>query len=176
MLTEPVERAQPVVPLEFVMLRSKPPSKQPHVRLAALSRSPMFLPDMLKFLLVEEQMSPAGSASLMSRESAAAVSNDRRAGVDGIDDAVGLPGDKVDGTRGRGAEDGAEGVVVHCIVLRVVPHRGDGVAVVVAHGERGRDREHISAGLSVESGEFAVPTESGKRSILPASEATCSAV
>src|SRR5882757_11317749 len=66
MLTAAVERAHPVVPLELVMVRSNPPSKKPHVTLAALSRSPMFLPDMLKFLLVEEQMSPAGSASLMS--------------------------------------------------------------------------------------------------------------
>ena len=38
--------------------------------------------------------------------------------------------------RGRGAEGGAEGVVVHGVVLGVVPEGGDGVAIVVGHGER----------------------------------------
>src|ERR1044071_5578940 len=37
-------RVQPEVPLLLVMFRSKPPMNEPHEMLAALSRSPMFLP------------------------------------------------------------------------------------------------------------------------------------
>src|SRR5271156_5374170 len=66
MLTAPVERAHPVVPLALVIERLKPPSKKPQVILAAFNRSPMVLPDMLKFALVEEQTSPVGSASPIS--------------------------------------------------------------------------------------------------------------
>ena len=42
----------------------------------------MFLPVMLTVALVLEQMSPVGSASLMSGEAAAAVGDDCAAGVD----------------------------------------------------------------------------------------------
>jgi hypothetical protein len=65
-MAETVERAQPVVPLGLVMVRSKPPSNQPQVSLAVLSRSPMFLPDRLIDEVVLEQMSPVGSASPIS--------------------------------------------------------------------------------------------------------------
>ena len=44
MIGDTVLRAQPVVPLGLVFVRSKPPWNQPHVRPAVLSRSPMFLP------------------------------------------------------------------------------------------------------------------------------------
>src|ERR1700759_972791 len=60
------EREQPVVPFALVTPRSKPPSNHPQVTPALLSRSPMFWPLMLVFLLVEEQTSPAGSASEIS--------------------------------------------------------------------------------------------------------------
>jgi hypothetical protein len=50
----------------LVTERLKPPSKKPQVTPPVFSRSPMFLPDMLKLALVEEQTSPPGSASLMS--------------------------------------------------------------------------------------------------------------
>ncbi len=69
-----------------------------------------------------------------------------------IDHAVGLAGDEVDGAGGGGTEGGAEGVVVHRVVLRVVPHRRDGVAVVVAHGERSCIGDARSSRLVGQSG------------------------
>ena len=68
-------------------------------------------------------------------------------GADRIDHAVGLAGDEVDGARGGGTKGSAEGVVVHRVVLRVVPQGGDGVAVVVAHGERSGVGDARSSGL-----------------------------
>ena len=54
-------RLQPVVPLGFVMVRSKPPSKKPQVMPAAFSRSPMFCAAHLQPApLVVEQTSPIG--------------------------------------------------------------------------------------------------------------------
>ena len=97
----------------------------------------MFLPDMLRELVVLEQMSSGGVGVADEGESAVAVGDDRAAGVEGVDDAVGLAGDEVDGTGSGGAEVGAERVVVHGIVLGVVPEGGDGAAVVVTHGEAG---------------------------------------
>ena len=121
--------------------------------------------------VVVEQMSPVGSASPMSGEAAVAISDDCAAGVDGVDDAVGLAGDEVDGAGGRWTKGGAEGVVVHRVVLGVVPHRGDGVAVVVAHGEGCGGGDAGAAVAADWATVFAVPTESGKRSILPLSKA-----
>src|SRR5258706_8673520 len=50
--------------------------------------------------------------------------------------AMRLAGDKVQSSRRRGAEGRGEAVVAHCEVLRVIPERRDGVAVVVAHYDR----------------------------------------
>src|ERR1700678_868406 len=63
-----VLRAQPVVPLALTACRLKPPTNEPQVRLAALSRSPMLLAvDMTVFDAVGfEQTSPKGSSSLVS--------------------------------------------------------------------------------------------------------------
>src|SRR5208283_2809203 len=55
-----------------------------------------------------------------------------------IANAVGLSGDQIDGTGGRGAEVGVIGIVAHGIALGVVPKRCHGVAVVVAHDQGGR--------------------------------------
>src|ERR1700741_3741407 len=62
---EKVERAQPVVLLGLVRVRSKPPMKPPHGISAALSRSPMFLPCISIVLVLLEQGSLAGSVSPM---------------------------------------------------------------------------------------------------------------
>jgi len=59
--------------------------------------------------------------------------------------AVGLAGDQVERARRRRAVGGVEVVVVHREVLRPVPHRGDGVAVVVAE-HRGAVRRTARAG------------------------------
>jgi hypothetical protein len=53
---------------------------------------------------------------------------------------VRLAGDQVEGAGGRRAERRAERVVAHGEVLCVVPERGHGVAVVVAH--------HLATGLA----------------------------
>src|ERR1700720_4205976 len=62
----PVPEAMTPLALVLVMERLKPPWKKPQEMPAAFNRSPMFLPDMLKYEVVEEQTSLAGSASLMS--------------------------------------------------------------------------------------------------------------
>src|ERR1700733_10989220 len=61
-------------------------------------------------------------------EAALTVSDDGGSDIEGVDDAVGLAGGEVDGTRSRGAEGGTERGVVDGVGLRVVPHGGDGVA------------------------------------------------
>src|SRR5262249_51057651 len=60
---------------------------------------------------------------------------DRAGGCRG-DQAVGLPCDQVQRLGHGRAERGGEVVVAHREALRVVPQRGDGVAVVVVHGQR----------------------------------------
>ncbi len=76
------------------------------------------------------------------------------------DHAVGLARDQVDRARRRRAERGVVRVVAHREVLGVVPHRGDGVAVVVAHHQarrvedrrrvrRQRTAERVAAGAGV---------------------------
>src|SRR5271170_1323085 len=56
-------RPQPVEPLSLMVCRSKPPTNEPQVILAALSRSPMFLEVIVAAMVVLEQVSPAGSRS-----------------------------------------------------------------------------------------------------------------
>src|SRR4029077_4758436 len=51
---------------------------------------------------------------------------------------IGLPRNQVQRAWSRGAKRGAEMVVVHGEMLRVVPHRRHGVAVVVAQVKAGR--------------------------------------
>ena len=48
---------------------------------------------------------------------------------------MGLAGDEVDVAHHCGAELGVEKIVAHGEMLRVVPQRGHGVAVVIAHGD-----------------------------------------
>ena len=60
-----VLRAQPVVPLPFVVDRLKPPMKPPHVIFALFSRSPMFLPVIIAWSVVLEHTSKPGSTSLI---------------------------------------------------------------------------------------------------------------
>ena len=74
--------AQPVVPLAFLTVRSKPPSKKPQLMPAALSRSPMFLS------AHRDLRSGGGGANVADRigvadqgVSAAAVRDDVSAGV-----------------------------------------------------------------------------------------------
>ena len=43
-------------------------------------------------------------------------------------------GNQIQCSRGGWAEDGGVAIVVHREVLRIVPHTGDGIAVVVTHG------------------------------------------
>ena len=73
---------------------------------------------------------------------------------------------------------GAKGVVIHRVVLRVIPHRADRVAVVVAHGEGGGVGDGGSFSLGCQgAGLDAVRGADGgdgKRSILPLSKAICS--
>src|ERR1700733_1726985 len=71
MLTAPVARLpaasfgkHPVVPLELVMPRLKPPANIPQDTPALFSRSPMFLP-VIWTVLGEEQTSLVGSSSPM---------------------------------------------------------------------------------------------------------------
>ena len=134
---EVVVRLQPVVPLELVTPRSKPPWNQPQLTLAALSRSPMFLPDMLKLAGWWCRCRRPGRRRRCRCSRRCRRRRCRRQRRCSVDDAVGLAGDQVDGALGGGAEGGAEGVVVERVVLGVVPHAGDGVAVEVAHGEGG---------------------------------------
>src|SRR5689334_18282902 len=58
-----VERLQPVVPLLLMVCRLKPPTNEPQGMLAALSRSPMFLPFEWPCEVVLEHTSPVGSIS-----------------------------------------------------------------------------------------------------------------
>ena len=50
----------------FVMSRLNPPIKPPQEIPEALSRLPMFCPDMVRFVVFDEQTSPFGSASLIT--------------------------------------------------------------------------------------------------------------
>ena len=93
---EVVVRSQPVVPLELVTPRLNPPWNQPQVTPAALSRSPMFLPDMLN-------AGGGGGADVAGRvgiadEGVAAVAVGDDVGGSCrccvVDDAVGLAGDR----------------------------------------------------------------------------------
>src|ERR1700684_1916349 len=62
-----VEREQRVEPFEFVRDKLKPPSKNPHVMPAVLSRSPILVPPNWTVSPVTvEQVSPTGSESLTS--------------------------------------------------------------------------------------------------------------
>src|SRR5260370_38353688 len=56
---------QPVVPLRFWTVRSKPPMNDPQVTPAALSKSPTFCPFMLTTAPLE-QTSPNGSGPLIT--------------------------------------------------------------------------------------------------------------
>ena len=94
------------------------------------------------------------------RPVAVAVGNDAAAVIGAVllqriavgqDHAVGLAGDEIDGARRRGAEGGRIGVVAHGEVLGVVPQRGDGVAVVVAHHQTLR-AEGAGAALGAAAG------------------------
>src|SRR5690349_7480329 len=58
-----VERLQPVVPLLLMVCRLKPPTNEPQGILAALNRSPMFLPVKWPCEVVLEHTSPVGSIS-----------------------------------------------------------------------------------------------------------------
>src|SRR5580693_2231229 len=60
---EKVLRAQLVVPLALLSVRSKPPMKPPQLISAALSRSPMFLLDIKTVLVLLEHWSKPGSVS-----------------------------------------------------------------------------------------------------------------
>ena len=110
---EVCERLQPVVPLGFFVVRSKPPSKKPQLMPRALSRSPMFWPAELN------HGAGGGGADVADRigiadegEATAAVLDYVAAGVRLVVDTVGLAGDQVDGARRRGAEVRVIGVVV----------------------------------------------------------------
>src|ERR1700733_9975318 len=63
------ERLHPDIPLPpgplLVVDKLNPPAKNPQETPASLRRLPMFVPSMETFLLFEEQVSPAGSASLI---------------------------------------------------------------------------------------------------------------
>ena len=83
--------------------------------------------------------------------------------------AVGLAGDQVDRARRRRPVGVGIGVVAHGEVLGVVPQRGDGVAVIVAHHHPGGTESTDAAG-------GARPVNFGNRSALPLSSASCSAV
>ncbi len=61
--------------------------------------------------------------------------DDGLAGRGELPDTVGLAGNEVDRAEARRSERRAEGAVAHRVLLGVVPHRGDGVAVVVVHGQ-----------------------------------------
>ena len=71
------------------------------------------------------------------RQPAIAVADGRAAGIHIGRDAIGLARNKIDGARRRRPEIGVVGVVAHRVMLRVVPKRGDGIAVVVPHGQSG---------------------------------------
>src|ERR1700722_2035716 len=59
-------REQPVLLLSLMVCRLKPPTNEPQGILAALSRSPMFLLVIWTCDVLLEQVSPAGSVSLIS--------------------------------------------------------------------------------------------------------------
>jgi len=66
-ISDVVLRLHPVEPLGLVAVVSKPPSNHPQETLAALRRSSILVPVMLKVSpVVVEQISPAGSVSLKS--------------------------------------------------------------------------------------------------------------
>ena len=75
-LLEKVLRAQPVVPLELVSARLKPPMKPPQLICAALSRSPMFLPD-IKTVLVVLEHCVEGRVGVADQRQAALAVGDR---------------------------------------------------------------------------------------------------
>src|SRR5262249_26856126 len=74
-----------------------------------------------------------GSASAAAREHADAAPTHLTGVAGRLGSEVGIAGDQVQrADRGR-PEGGAEGIVAHGEMLRIVPERGDGVAVEVSH-------------------------------------------
>ena len=125
----------------------------------ALSRSPMFWPldrasEMMRVAgvraVVEEGSgsstsvpSPLRSASLTTPDWARPCRRSGRPRAVAV-----VARDQVERAGRRRAERGVEGVVVHREVLRVVPERGDGVAVEVVHDEARRATGEVGrAGL-----------------------------
>src|SRR6267143_2426707 len=56
-----------------------------------------------------------------------------------------IPRDQVESARSGWPKGCAPGVVAHREELRIIPHRGDGVAVVVAHGASGPQHFIVAA-------------------------------
>src|SRR5580704_1374262 len=79
------------------------------------------------------------------REAAVTVSDDSAAAVLVRDDTVGLTGNQVQRAIGRGTKVGVVGVIAHGEVLSVVPQGGNGVAVVIPHGQTGRVNDTAAA-------------------------------
>jgi len=87
-------------------------------------------------------------------------------------DSVRLTGDQIDRTWRRRPELRVVGVIVQCEVLRILPHRGDRVAIVVAHDlTRRRDcRRSENRGSACRTRIFR------NRSIRPLSNDCCSGI
>src|SRR6202035_519714 len=89
-----------------------------------------------------------------------------RIGVESRKSAEGVAGDEALRARRRGAEGGAERVVVHREMLRVIPDRGDGIAVEVSHDLVGDDYIVVGAELRGRQREKIIHQAKMKRGLL----------